>query len=154
MSLRKQLEYNKVLFMYRVLNNEAPEYISNLYKHTPSRYSNSRNYKLSLPRPRIDVFRTSIPFAGAFLWNNLPLTDLVSRSAPSSENFVHTLKQLHKMDCDIILLGREKETVRFSSDCHCSDWSFETYFIHPYNSAQSFRLLVRVIFPPPPCCSL
>ena len=74
MNLQKQPEYNKGLFMYRVLNNEAPEYISNLYKHTPSRYSNSRNYKLSLPRPRIDVFRTSIPFAGAFLWNNLPLT--------------------------------------------------------------------------------
>ena len=43
MSLQKQLEYNKGLFMYRVLSNEAPEYISNLYTHTPSRYSNSRN---------------------------------------------------------------------------------------------------------------
>ena len=34
MSLQKQPEYNKGLFMYRVLNNEAPEYISNLYTHT------------------------------------------------------------------------------------------------------------------------
>ena len=34
LSLQKQLEYNKVLFMYRVLNNEAPEYIFNLYTHT------------------------------------------------------------------------------------------------------------------------
>ena len=30
MSLQKQLVYNKGLFMYRVLSNEAPEYISNL----------------------------------------------------------------------------------------------------------------------------
>ena len=30
-SLQKQLEYNKGLCMYRVLSNEAPEYISNLY---------------------------------------------------------------------------------------------------------------------------
>ena len=37
MSLQKQLEYNKGLFMYRLLSNEAPEYISNLYTHTPSR---------------------------------------------------------------------------------------------------------------------
>ena len=51
MSLQKQPEYNKSLFMYRVLSNEAPEYISNLYTHTPSSYSNSRNYRLSLPRP-------------------------------------------------------------------------------------------------------
>ena len=36
MSLQKQLEYNKGLFVYRVLSNEAPEYISNLYTHTPS----------------------------------------------------------------------------------------------------------------------
>ena len=41
MNLQKQPEYNKGLFMYRVLNNEAPEYISNPYTHTPSRYSNS-----------------------------------------------------------------------------------------------------------------
>ena len=73
MSLQKQLEYNKGLFMYRVLNNEALEYISNLYTHTPSRYSNSRNYHLSLPRPRIDIFKTSIS-SGVYLWNNLPLT--------------------------------------------------------------------------------
>ena len=30
MSLHKQLEYSKGLFMYRILHNEAPEYISNL----------------------------------------------------------------------------------------------------------------------------
>ena len=35
MSLQKQLEYNKGLFMYiRLLSNEAPEYISNLHTHT------------------------------------------------------------------------------------------------------------------------
>ena len=55
MSLQKQLEYNKGLFMYRVLSNEVPEYISNLYTHTPSRYCSTRNYHLSLPRPRIDI---------------------------------------------------------------------------------------------------
>ena len=33
MSLQKQLENNKVLFIYRVLSNEASEYISNLHTH-------------------------------------------------------------------------------------------------------------------------
>ena len=33
-SLQKQPEYKKGLFMYRVLNNEAPEYISNLFTHS------------------------------------------------------------------------------------------------------------------------
>ena len=62
MSLQKQLEYNKGLFMYRLLSYEAPKYISNLYTHTPSRCSNSRKYHLSLPRPRIDIFKTSISY--------------------------------------------------------------------------------------------
>ena len=93
MSLQKQLEYNKGLFMYRLLSSEAPEYISNLYTHTPSRYFNSRNYHLSLPRPRIDIFKTNISFSGAYLWNNLPLTVRSYQSLSSfSVNFVHTLK--------------------------------------------------------------
>jgi len=69
MGLHKQLEYNKGLFMYRVLNNEAPEYIPNMYTRPPSRYSNIRSYQRSLPRPRINIFKTSISFSGAFLWN-------------------------------------------------------------------------------------
>ena len=60
-------------FVYWVLNNEAPGYISNLYTYTPLRYSNSRNYQLSFARPRIDIFKTSMS-SGAYLWNNLPLT--------------------------------------------------------------------------------
>ena len=46
MSLQKQqqMKYNKGLFMYRVLNNDGPEYTSNLYANTPS---HSRNCQLS-----------------------------------------------------------------------------------------------------------
>ena len=89
MSLQKQLAYNKGLFMYRVLSNEAPENISNLYTHTPSRYSSSRNYHLSLPRPRIDIFETSISFSGAYLWNNLAL---IVRSCQSLSSFKRKLR--------------------------------------------------------------
>ena len=60
MSRQKQLEDNKGLFIYRVLSNEAQEYISGLYIHTSSRYSNSRNYQLSLPRPRIDIYSKQV----------------------------------------------------------------------------------------------
>ena len=90
MNLPKQLEYNNGLFMYRLLSNEAPEYISNLYTHTPSRYSNSRNYHLSLPKPRIDIFKTSISFSGAYLWNTLPLT---VRSCQSLSSFKRKLRE-------------------------------------------------------------
>ena len=140
-SLHKKLEYNKGLFMYRVLTSEAPDYISSLYTHIPSRYSNSRNYKLSLPRT--DIFKASI-------W-------CFSMEQPTSDSQILSATQ-RRMDCHRILLRRERQTVRFSSDCHYNDWSFETYCIHPYNSDQSLRLLVRVtpsVPPlPPPYCSL
>ena len=113
--------------MYKILNNEAPEYISNLYSHILSRYSNSRNYQLSLPRPKINIFKTSISFSGAFLWNNLPPTVRSCQTLSSfKQHFVHTMNQLHRMNFDRILLARERQTVRFSSNCHCNDWSFET----------------------------
>ena len=89
MSLQKQLEYSKGLFMYRVLSNEAPGYIANLYTYTPSHFSNSRNYYLSLPRPRIDIFKTSISFSGIYLWNNLPVT---VRSCQSLSSFKRILR--------------------------------------------------------------
>ena len=124
MILRRQLEHNKSLVMYKVLNNEAPDNISKLYTHPPSRYSNSRNYHLSLPRPRID---TSIAFSGAFLWNILLLTVIYCHSAHACENCVYTLKLLHMMDCDRKLLERERERGwGLGVGCHCSDWSFET----------------------------
>ena len=84
MSLQKQLEYNKGLFVYRVLSNDLYT-----HTHTPSRYSDSRNYQLSLPRPKIDVFKTSISFSGAYLWNNLALT---VRSCQSLSSFKRKLR--------------------------------------------------------------
>ena len=70
MSLQNHLEHNKGLFMYTVLNNKAPEYIPNLFTQTPSHYSSSRNYQLSLSRPRIDILKTKITVSGAFPQEN------------------------------------------------------------------------------------
>ena len=73
MSVHKQLEYNKGLFVCRVLSNDIYIYVCT-HTHPPSRYSNSRNYHLSLPRPRMDKFKTSLVFFCIFLWKSLPLT--------------------------------------------------------------------------------
>ena len=70
--------------MYGVLSNEAPEYISNLYTHTPSRYSNSRNYQHSLPRPRIDIY---IRIKYILLW-------CLSMEQPTSDSQIVSVTQL------------------------------------------------------------
>ena len=62
LNLHKQLDYNKGVFVYRALTNSAPVYISSLYK---APHSSSRNNYLQLPKPGIDLFKTSMAFSGA-----------------------------------------------------------------------------------------
>jgi len=64
MSFHIQFAYNKGLYMHRALNNEAPEYISNICTHRPSRFSSSRNCHFCAPKPRIASFLswTSYPW--------------------------------------------------------------------------------------------
>ena len=59
--------------MHKVLNNNSPNYLAQLFISHQSYYTNSRNnLYVPRPRPRLDLFKTSISFAGASLWNSLP----------------------------------------------------------------------------------
>ena len=82
LNLPQQLTYNKGIFMHKVLNNNSPNYLAQLNNNSPnylaqlftshqSCYTNCWN-NLYVPRPRLDLFKTSISFAGASLWNSLP----------------------------------------------------------------------------------
>ncbi len=71
LNLPQQLAYNNGMFMNKVLNNNSPNYLAPLFISHQSHYTNSRN-NLYVPRPRLDLFKTSISFAGASLWNSLP----------------------------------------------------------------------------------
>ena len=59
------------IFMHKVLNNNSPNYLAQLFISRQSHYTNSRN-NLYVPRPRLYLFQTSMSFAGASLWNSLP----------------------------------------------------------------------------------
>ena len=71
LNLPQPLAYNEGIFMHTVLNNNSPNYLAQLFISHQSHYTNSRN-NLYVPRPRLDLFKTSISFAGASLWNSLP----------------------------------------------------------------------------------
>ena len=66
MNQHKQLEYRGSCTRSLTVMRPQSIIISNLYIHPPSRCCNSRNSQLSLARPRIDIFRTNVAFAGAF----------------------------------------------------------------------------------------
>ena len=78
--LKKQFIYNKSIFMYKVFHCNAPQYLQSLFKRAPSRY-NSQNF--ILPRVRIDLFKRSLAFDGASIWNSLSANIKDSRSLPT-----------------------------------------------------------------------
>ena len=71
LNLPQQFIYNKGIFMHKVLNNNSPNYFAQLFISHKSHFTNSRN-NLYVPRPRLYLFKSSIYFAGASLWNSLP----------------------------------------------------------------------------------
>ena len=88
LNLPQQLTYNKGIFMHKVLNNNSPNYLAQLFISHQSHYTNSRN-NLYVPRPRLDLYKTSISFAGASLWNSLPQNIKSCISFPCFERNLH-----------------------------------------------------------------
>ena len=88
LNLPQQLAYNKGIFMRKVLNNNSPNYLAQLFISHQSHYTNSRN-NLYVPRPRLDLFKTSLSFSGASLWNSLPQNIKSCISLPCFKRNLH-----------------------------------------------------------------
>ena len=72
--LEKQFLFNKAVFVYKAVTNTAPTYIISMFPWHKASYCTSRMYQLQQRHPRLDLFKTSICYAGASLWNSLPLS--------------------------------------------------------------------------------
>ena len=93
----KQLKWNtldhqrkvsaKSILMYKVLNNETPNYLRTKFVNRPDTLSYSlrdTGDKLIVPLPRAEHCKRSFSYSGAVLWNNL-LSNL--KQAISLNNF-------------------------------------------------------------------
>ena len=65
--LNTKLKYNKAVTMYRIMNNLAPERLKENFPINQSRYTNAIN----ILKPQTDIFKSSLKFSGAELWNSL-----------------------------------------------------------------------------------
>ena len=67
--LKEKLMFNKAVVVFKACKNLAPPYLKQLFIcsniRATSRY-------ITLPKPRIDLFKTSFSFSGASLWNTIP----------------------------------------------------------------------------------
>ena len=67
--LKEKLMFNKEVLVFKAYKNLAPPYLKQLFIcsniRATSRY-------ITLPKPRIDLFKTRLSFSGASLWNTIP----------------------------------------------------------------------------------
>ena len=55
LNLPQQLTYNKGVFMHKVLNNNSPNYLAQLFINYQSHYTNSRNNLYELPASKYKI---------------------------------------------------------------------------------------------------
>ena len=62
----------KVIMMFKILNGETPDYLSNKFifrNDTTSYRLRNSEMRLALPQPRTDYVRKRFSYSGAALWN-------------------------------------------------------------------------------------
>ena len=84
--LKKQLLYNKSIIMYKVWNGDIPSYLTTAFRKGTARYHSSN---FILPLTRIDLFKRSLMFSGASIWNTLPSYVKDCKSLKSFRNNVY-----------------------------------------------------------------
>ena len=70
--LNDQLLFNKAVLMFNILHKNAPQYLQVFLTNERPNPRSTRNHVLLVPLPRIDLYKSSLSFSGAFTWNNLP----------------------------------------------------------------------------------
>ena len=93
LSLNQQMKFNKFILMHRIITDKSPKYLTSILKIQSCPQTKSRSPLFSLPRPRINLYKTSLSFSGKFIWNTLP-HDI--KNVDSANAFRIKLKQFIK----------------------------------------------------------
>ena len=75
--LKEKLTFNKAVLVFKAYKNLAPPYLKQLFICSNTR---ATSRFITLPKPRIGLFKTSFSFSGASLWNSIP-TQIKSRNS-------------------------------------------------------------------------
>jgi hypothetical protein len=86
---KEHLRYNKAVTMHKILNNQAPEYLVSLFNFSQSPYSYHK-LNLSFPKPRLDIYKTSLAYSGVSVWNSLPIEIRSQASLKAFKKMVHS----------------------------------------------------------------
>ena len=65
--LQLKLEYNKAIFMFKIMSNLAPPSLKQKFDLKLIR----NIFKINVPLPRVDIFKSSLLYSGGCLWNTI-----------------------------------------------------------------------------------
>ena len=91
------VQYRKASLVFKSLNNMLPDYMCNMFQpvsaiHSRCTRQTSKGDLYLPPRAKLCVFRNSIRYSGAQLWNSLPAN---VRKAPTHASFKSKYFNLH-----------------------------------------------------------
>ena len=75
--MKDWVKYRKATMTFKALNGNAPDYISSMFKpvgevHSRTTRQTRKNYLYLPPRAKLYVFRNTLRYTGAQIWNDLP----------------------------------------------------------------------------------
>ena len=76
MKFHDRVDYQKAIIMYKILNNLTPSYLKEYFTftsdvHHRSLRSTTENL-LYIPKPNLELFRSSLSYSGSRIWNAIP----------------------------------------------------------------------------------
>ena len=71
------VKYRKATLIYKAINGKAPDYISAMFRYVSDVHKRTTrqtcNKDLHVPsKARLNIFRNTIGYSGAYIWNKLP----------------------------------------------------------------------------------
>ena len=76
MTVYERVEFKTAMLVYKCLNETTPGYLQSIFEFSGTDHNyNLRNVgiNLKLPKPNTELYRKSFCYAGAAVWNNLPM---------------------------------------------------------------------------------
>ena len=75
LSIEQRILLQKAKFMYRVFQNATPSYIQNMFQYNNNNHRNlrsSNHLNVLIPKPNKELFKGSMSYSGAKVWNSIP----------------------------------------------------------------------------------
>ena len=76
-NLEKRCAYFTAITVFKCINNNAPVQLSQCFNFMSDYHDvntrSSSNHSLYVPKPNLELFKTSLGYRGSKIWNHLPL---------------------------------------------------------------------------------